>query len=193
VGGVTDLFSHLCGQGRCFIVDGAALPVCQRCFGLYAGATLTAGWLLLARTWRCGLPNRRPGWVEGIALFVAMLGGLHVFDIGPAWRLTCGLWTGHVVMLWLVGASVQFRQLSQPGGPALRTWSRRQNLQALLAAPFLALAAVAFTAGPPANWYIWTVLTIVGALCLLVAMLMALASVGMRLAYLGRRSETSRS
>jgi uncharacterized membrane protein len=163
---VTDLFSQLCGQGRCFIVDGAALPVCQRCFGLYAGAALTTGWLLLARTWRCGLPNRGPGWVEGIALLAAMLGGLHVLDMGPAWRLACGLWTGHVVVLWLTGAAAQLAQASQPDLPILRPWRGWHDLQLLAAPPLLAAAACLFTTRMAVGWHVWAALPVAGAACL---------------------------
>ena len=52
---LTDIFSHFCGQGSCFVVDGAALPVCQRCLGLYVGALLTAVWLAATGIWRRGL------------------------------------------------------------------------------------------------------------------------------------------
>ncbi len=30
---LTWIFSHICGQGRCFVIDGSPLPVCQRCLG----------------------------------------------------------------------------------------------------------------------------------------------------------------
>jgi hypothetical protein len=51
------IFSFVCGQSRSFIADGAALPVCQRCLGLYLGAALTALWLLGTGIWRRGLPS----------------------------------------------------------------------------------------------------------------------------------------
>ena len=38
---LTDIFAHVCGQARCFEAGGRTLPVCQRCFGLYAGAAMT--------------------------------------------------------------------------------------------------------------------------------------------------------
>ena len=55
---LTAIFGHLCGQGRPFVIDGAPLPVCQRCLGLYAGAAMTAAWLLASGVWRRGLPDR---------------------------------------------------------------------------------------------------------------------------------------
>ncbi len=50
-----EIFSFICGQGRCFVVDGTALPLCQRCLGLYAGAFLTTIWLVTSGIWRRGL------------------------------------------------------------------------------------------------------------------------------------------
>lgn len=103
-----DIFSLICGRWRCFIIEGAALPLCQRCLGIYAGAAITAGWLMAVGMRRRGLPPMGIILVNAAALLAAMLGGLHVIDSGPAWRLACGLWTGHVVMLWLFCAATFF-------------------------------------------------------------------------------------
>jgi len=111
VDAIAEIFSHLCGQERCFVVDGRALPLCQRCLGLYAGAALTMAWLIASglwgrSLWRRGLPCRSVLAVNILCLTAAMLGGMHIIDIGPRWRMLCGLWTGHVAVLWLVGASM---------------------------------------------------------------------------------------
>jgi uncharacterized membrane protein len=162
VDAVTDLFAHLCSQDRCFVLDGQALPVCQRCFGLYAGAAVTTTWLLLTGGWRCGLPNRPAGWVQGIVLFTAMLGGLHVVDGGPAWRLACGLWTGHVVTLWLTGAAAQLAQVALPHHPLIRPWRPAQNVQMLAACPLLAGAAWIFAARVESGRIACTILAAAG-------------------------------
>ena len=109
---LTYIFSHICGQGRPFVLDGEALPVCQRCLGLYAGAALTGLWILASGLWRRGLPERSAAYAHIVMLLAAMAGGVHWLDGGPAWRLVCGLWTGHVAMLWLVGGAGHFLRLA---------------------------------------------------------------------------------
>ena len=172
---VTSLFAHLCSQGRCFVLDGQALPVCQRCFGLYAGAAVTGAWLLLTGAWRCGLPNRPAGWVQGIALFAAMLGGLHVIDVGPAWRLMCGLWTGHVVTLWLTGAGAQLAQAALPNWSLIRPWRRLLDVPLLAACPILAWAAWIFATRVESGRLAFTILAAAGAACLAFVVLWTLS------------------
>jgi len=109
---LTEFFSHVCGQGRPFVLDGEALPVCQRCLGLYAGAALTGLWLVASGAWRRALPERSAAYAHIAMLLAAMAGGAHWVDAGPAWRLVCGLWTGHVAMLWLVGGAGHFLRLA---------------------------------------------------------------------------------
>ncbi len=174
---VTNFFAYLCSQGRCFVLDGEALPVCQRCFGLYAGAAVTGSWLLLSGAWRCGLPNRAAGWLQGIALSAAMLGGLHAIDAGPAWRLACGLWTGHVVTLWLTGAGVQLAQIALPHWPLMRPWRRPLDVQLLAACPILAGAAWIFAAEVTAGRLACVLLTAAGAACLAAAVCWTLVCV----------------
>jgi len=109
---LTYIFSHVCGQGRPFVLDGEALPVCQRCLGLYAGAALTGLWILASGLWRRALPERSAAYAHIVMLLAAMAGGVHWLDAGPTWRLVCGLWTGHVAMLWLVGGAGHFLRLA---------------------------------------------------------------------------------
>ena len=100
---LTEIFSYICGRNRCFVIDGAALPVCQRCLGLYTGAFFTLVWLILTRTCRRGLSSRSITLLHIAMILTAMAGGIHLLDTGPRWRLLCGLWTGHVITLWLLG------------------------------------------------------------------------------------------
>jgi len=109
---LTYIFSHVCGQGRPFVLDGEALPVCQRCLGLYAGAALTGLWLVASGAWRRALPERSVAYANIVMLLAAMAGGVHWVDAGPTWRLVCGLWTGHVAMLWLAGGAGHFLRLA---------------------------------------------------------------------------------
>jgi uncharacterized membrane protein len=180
-------FSLICGQGRCFVIDGVPLPVCQRCFGLYVGALLTTFWLLGWRLGRSGLPGRRAVIVEGVALAAAMLGGLHVLDGGATWRLLCGLWTGHVAMLWLVGGAAELRSLSRRDRAPLPAWMKRAQLAALAAVPLLALLAWGFGCLPPVGWYVWTTAAALGVVALLLAGVAAVAAVGGQLRLALRR------
>ena len=184
---LTHVFAYVCGQGRCFVIDGVPLPVCQRCLGLYLGALLTALWPLGWRLWRSGLPGRRAVIVEAIALATAMLAGLHVIEGGATWRLLCGLWTGHVVMLWLVGGAAELRALSRPGRAPLPAWTKRTQLAALAVVPLLALLALAFVRLPPVGWYVWTTAAALGVVALLLAGIAAVTAVGGQLRLALRR------
>ena len=104
---LTAVFDFLCGQERCFVVDGAALPVCQRCTGLYVGALLAGLWLFASRARQRGVPPARLAWAYAAVLIAALLGGVHVLDFGPRWRFLCGLWTGQVVLVWLFTGTTQ--------------------------------------------------------------------------------------
>jgi hypothetical protein len=165
---ITSLFASVCGQGRCFIVDGAALPVCQRCLGLYLGAVLTGLWLLGSGLWRRGLPSRRVWPVQAIVLFAALLSGVHAIDAGPTGRLLCGLWTGHVASLWLWGGARHLRHSSQVAVSPLPSWTGREELQSVALVAMLAVLSGFVPHRLPLGWYGWTFSIIAGAASLLV-------------------------
>ena len=141
---LTDIFSYICGQDRCFVIDQTTLPVCQRCMGLYMGACLTGIWLLLSRGWRRGLPCLEVFLVNVGMLLTAMLGGLHIIDPGPRWRLMCGLWTGHVIVLWLIGAAWHLYILLNHGVQKRLTWTTNDKAQAFVCAALLTVVALIF-------------------------------------------------
>jgi hypothetical protein len=188
---LTHVFSLVCGQQRCFVVDGAPLPVCERCLGLYVGGLLTAIWLIAFRVWRNGLPGRTVVAAEAVALGCAMLAGLHVIDLGPTWRLLCGLWTGHVAVLWLVGGASELRALSRPGCVGATLWPRRAQLAALAILPGLAVFARCFVALPPVGWQFWSAAATLGALSLLVAVSTGLISAGFWLRSVRQRRQAA--
>jgi len=174
----TSIFSLVCGQGRAFVVDGAALPVCQRCFGLYAGALVTGLWLLVSGVGRRGLPHTREALAQAAMLLAAMAGGLHWIDAGPTWRLLCGLWTGHVAMVWLVAGAAHLRAVTanarQGGRRSVvensdHSWPVRDRLQTLAAGPALAILAVAFTHLVTGGWWLWAAVVVLGAASLVLA------------------------
>jgi len=174
---VAAVFAHVCGQTRCFVIDGAPLPVCQRCAGLYVGALATGVWLLLIRAGRRGLPASGVVCAQALALLAALAGGLHVLDFGPTWRLICGLWTGHVALLWLVCGGNQLRAVACGGPAEPLAWNRRQNTGTALVVAVMPALAVLLAALPARGWLIWTVAIMAGAGLLVAAALAALVSV----------------
>jgi hypothetical protein len=171
------LFAHICGQNRCFLIDGMSLPICQRCLGLYAAVAITGACLLITGTWRQGLPPRGIIWLHAGMLLAAMLGGLHVIDTGPTWRLICGLWTGHVVITWLLTGIASLGGRTIPKGLPLRISTSPLNQLwrwVNYAAPMLyILAAIAFIQIQPPGWWLWTTLTCAGAIITIAAVLIS--------------------
>ena len=162
-------YTHFCGEGRYFVVDGVALPVCQRCLGLFTGAALTGVWLFSSGVWRRGLPSRRMFLIHAAILLAAMLGGIHVIDFGQSWRLLCGLWTGFVVVLWLVGGTRHLWHASLRGAPVGLAWSQRDELHSTLATAVLTGLAFAIPRWLLLGRYVWTALIIAGAVVLVLS------------------------
>jgi uncharacterized membrane protein len=173
---LSEIFRHLCGRGRCFVAGGEALPLCQRCLGLYVGAAATALWLAASGTWRRGLPSRSVLLAHLAMLAAGILGGLHVIDAGPAWRVACGLWTGHVAAVWLFGGASALRRPQRQ-----LPWRRGDNLQALAGGPVLAVLGLAI---PHLMWLgagFWSVAAAAGAAVLAAGVAAAVAAVGAHL------------
>jgi len=159
---LNELFSHICGQTRSFVADGMLLPVDQRCLGLYVGTLMTALWLLGTGIWRHGLPGRGIVALHVALLLLAMLGGLHVIDPGPLWRFVFGLWTGHVALLWLIGAAVHFDYLSRPDRRPEPPWKGAHNAQGAAFPLILAALAWGFPMLLPLGWGFWSAAAILG-------------------------------
>lgn len=176
-GWLTDVFAHLCGQGRCFVIDGEPLPVCQRCLGLYAGASVAAVWLAAPGALRVGPPGRPVVLLHSLMLLVAMAGGLHWIDAGPRWRLLCGLWTGHVAVLWLAMASAQLTRSVRDAPPAGIERNRRRDRQLVALAAGLAGAAALFHQLALLGWSFWAGAAATGAIAVGAAGLAAVAAV----------------
>ena len=175
---LTEFFSYICGQGRPFVLDGEALPVCQRCLGLYAGAALTGLWLVASGAWRRALPERSVAYAHIAMLLAAMAGGVHWLDAGPTWRLVCGLWTGHVAMLWLVGGAGHLLRLAGRKPFEDPPWPRGSPWRPLAAGPVLAIVAFAFTRLVSTGWHAAAGLIVIGAVGLAVALVRAAVGVG---------------
>ena len=147
---ILELFSHICGQSpaRSFSVDGHLLPVDQRCLGLYLGA-LHLGLLVLI-----------------------VLGGWHIIDPGPTWRLALGLFTGHITMIWLIGGARDIWTAtladSASGG-----WTARAASQGFVWPLLLVGLALIFPTLLPLGWAFWTGATLLGLLGLAASLLTA--------------------
>ncbi len=168
------IFSHVCGQGRCFSIDGAALPLCQRCLGLYAGAAITFAWVAATSLWRKGLVSWPVLTANIIVLAAAIAGGVHWFDLSPAWRFACGAWTGHVFVLWLTGASYYLWRIRRDTSfnPA---WTRRDTVHALLMPIALLLAALCIDRLLPLGWWPWSLISLAGLIILMVCVVLSLS------------------
>jgi uncharacterized membrane protein len=85
---LTAAFSHVCGQAAAhtWAPGGEALPVCQRCLGLYCGAVAALLLMLLVR------PN--PGfllrWLFSLFLLQMVPFGFHWVEQGPLTRTVTG-------------------------------------------------------------------------------------------------------
>ena len=163
---LTEIFSYICGQQRCCIVDGSPLPLCQRCFGLHLAAAVTLAWMFTSGIWRRGLPPGAIAAIHATALVAAMLGGLHLPDGGPTWRFACGLWTGHVAAFWLTGATGHLWLSLQRGSPTPLPWRRRDRYQSIAAIALICAAAPAWPIVVGLGSGLCSAAALVGAACL---------------------------
>lgn len=186
---ILELFSHVCGQSpaRSFSVDGHLLPVDQRCLGLYLGAVITGLWLTVSGVWRMGLPGRGLVALHFGLLVLIVLGGWHIIDPGPTWRLALGLFTGHITMIWLIGGARDIWTAtltdSASGG-----WTARATSQGFVWPLLLVGLALIFPALLPFGWAFWTGATLFGLLILAASLLTA--AVVLVLAQTGRFSSS---
>ncbi len=183
---LTSIFAHVCGQGRCLVVDGTALPVCERCTGLYLGALLAAMWVLAQGVWRRGLPSLPLVCAQAGTLVVALLGGLHVLDFGPGWRLLCGMWTGEVAVLWLVNGVTQLQGWRRATAADRLAWSFSQSVGGWIAVFAPVPLAVLSAALPRAGWYAWSGAITAGAIALALVILWTAIAIAWVLAGLAR-------
>jgi hypothetical protein len=184
---IAEIFSHLCGRGSCLVAADRTLPVCQRCLGLYVGAALTGAWILASGLWRRGLPSWGVFLVHEVLLLAAMLGGAHVWGAWPEAKLTCGLWTGHVALLWLIGGSGHLLRLAHADRPSQRPWRPWDKVQALAAAAAITALGQLIPQAMWLGWRAWTALAALGALVLAAGAAVGALSLGVWLAASVRR------
>jgi uncharacterized membrane protein len=172
---IDSLFSLICGREHVFVVDGTPLPLCQRCLGLYLGSMLTGLWLAASGIWRRGLPDWSVFIVNTVVLLAAGVGGLHLVDGGPTWRVTAGLWTGYVLTLWLAGAIVHLAPSSWLRRPVAQSWRGSEKLQAVALAALMPLVAGLLPALLWPGVTFWSGVALIGATLLAVLILAGLA------------------
>ena len=143
------------------------MPLCQRCLGLYAGVVLTVIWVVTSGIWLRGLGSWSVFLVNVAMLVAAMLGGLHIIDVGPTWRVACGLMTGHVVVLWLAAGTSHLWIRSRPNKQQL-VWRGRDKLQGLILPIFLVALSAGFPPLLRLGWYFWTAFASAGAAIMLI-------------------------
>jgi uncharacterized membrane protein len=103
---LASLFLPLCGQyaPHVWSPGGIALPCCQRCSGLYAGALIA----LLLQVFL------RPRWgnagqaIHGLMLLQVVPLGLHWVPQGPVLRSWSGLWLGFAAVCFLWAAPARW-------------------------------------------------------------------------------------
>jgi uncharacterized membrane protein len=85
---LTAAFSHVCGQAAAhtWAPGGEALPVCQRCLGLYGGAIAALLLILLIRP----NPDHRLRWLFSLCLLQMVPFGFHWVEQGPLTRTVTG-------------------------------------------------------------------------------------------------------
>ena len=169
---LTEFCSLLCGQQRCFAVDGELLPLCQRCLGLYAGALFTGAYLLLSRAWRRGLPPARLIVFHSALFLIALAGGLHWYDPGAAGRFLLGLWTGHVALIWLAAGCSALGMATRSGIKDFMSW--RPIDVALSLVLTAVLSGSALFVGQLLGWgfYCWVSIIVLGMLTCGVALVL---------------------
>ena len=120
-------------------------------------------------------------------LLTAILGGVHVIDPGPTWRLLCGLWTGQVTVLWLTLGGAHLRHMCRPVTRSPLRWTGRDKLQAVGIAAGLTILAAAFPLLRGLGWYVWVAVILSGAAVLVIAVAGAAAAVTVWLGVHARR------
>ena len=121
---LTAAFSHVCGQAAAhtWAPGGEALPVCQRCLGLYSGAVAALLLMLLVRP----NPDHLLRWLFSLFLLQMVPFGFHWVEQGPLTRTVTGylLGAGLSGLLWYAargaaevpGSHHRWRQASFVGG-----------------------------------------------------------------------------
>lgn len=83
---LAQIFSYVCGQLHLCMVSGEALPICERCTGLYVGGVYA---LMLLAVFRPRVSNLML-WVHGLCMLVMVPFGYHMIEHGSVLRIITG-------------------------------------------------------------------------------------------------------
>jgi uncharacterized membrane protein len=131
------LFSHICGQGHCWVLGGQTLPFCQRCTGLYVGALCGLVLVLIFRP----RPRASIYWIHGMFLLLMTPFGFHLIEHGPLLRTLTGTLFGFGLVYYLALNPFTAWRWWKPGKP------RAVAIYLLLMGVALSLLLVAVTSG----------------------------------------------
>jgi len=180
---LTEIFSFFCGRGRCFVIDGQALPICQRCLGLFCGAFITGMWLWMSGLWRRGLPCRNLALIQIAIILIAMIGGLDWIDPGPRWRMLCGVCTGHITVYWLITGAVSL--ISRCKNHALPQWRKIDVGQGLMMVIVSTLPVITINKLLWLGEQIWSGIALMGILVILFSIALTVFALVYRIAGMG--------
>jgi uncharacterized membrane protein len=131
---LASIFSFVCGQLHCWAPGGVAMPVCERCLGLYVGALWSTVLVVIVR----GSPTRAMLWMHGMAMLVMLPFGYHLVPHGPVVRTVSGFLFGVGMAYYLSLVLAEIFQLER----FVRDRSAiAYAVAALLPLPFILLAA----------------------------------------------------
>jgi uncharacterized membrane protein len=106
---LAQIFSHVCGQVHCWAPGGVAMPVCERCLGLYLGALWSLGLIVTLRA----APSRALVWLHGMAMLAMLPFGYHLVPHGPTVRTVTGFLFGVGMVYYLVLIPADVLQLER--------------------------------------------------------------------------------
>jgi len=174
------LFSLVCSQdaGRSFVIDGQALPFCQRCTGVYIGMGLSFAFLLLTRYHKKGLPPRGIVYINIVSLLVMPVFGYHVLDPGALWRMWSGLIFGNAIAFLLLPAASTILA----GGEVSGTYSRGATWWFIIFLILLNVIPVLVPVYSSAFYGACLVLSVVGVLSVICCVLVVAGLVTMKAA-----------
>lgn len=170
------IFSFVCGQEHCWNVGGEALPLCQRCTGLYVGAVPA----LLVYLWFRPKATNGMLWTHGMCLLLMAPFGYHLVAQTGELRMLTG-------QLFAIGLVYYLTLLPADRWPPLRELSRSGMAGYFLSgmATLFFLQAAVIWGGPRTN----TMLSWMGLLGLLIYGLLVLGNLlALTIAALDRKS-----
>jgi uncharacterized membrane protein len=110
---LAELFSYLCGQVHLCTIGREAIPICERCTGLYVGAAYVLLVLVIFRP----EPSKRMLWFHGLCMLLMLPFGYHFVAHGTMMRMAMGQLFAYGLVYFLlllpVGSEWQHTSMSR--------------------------------------------------------------------------------